>query len=276
MESTAHVTVLGSGTSHGVPMLACHCAVCRSDDPRNQRTRPCAVLHLPQGNLLIDTPPELRLQCVRFGIEHVGAVVITHGHADHLFGMDDLRGFTDAHGGHIPVYGLPDTLDVIRTCFPYAFRQMPPGITVPRLSLHTAEPVMQLLGARIETLHVWHGKWPVLGIRCGAMAWITDVSLIPEPTMDRLHGLDLLFLDAVRRRPHPTHFHLERALEVIRSLAPKRAVLIHLSHDYDHSTTNAQLPEGVELAYDGMRCTFTIDGTTTSVTARESETPYAP
>ena len=257
-------------------MLACHCPVCRSGDPRNQRARPCAVLHLPQGNLLIDTPPELRLQCVRFGIEHVGAVIITHGHADHLFGMDDLRGFTDAHGGHIPVYALPDTLEVIRTCFPYAFRQMPPGITVPRLTLHPADPVMHLLGARIEALSVWHGTWPVLGIRCGSMAWVTDVSSIPEPTMERLYGLDLLFLDAVRRKPHPTHFHLERALEVIRTLSPRRAVLIHLSHDYDHVTTNRQLPEGVELAYDGMRYAFTTGHAPDCPSEQQPGRPQAP
>lgn len=258
--SGAAALVLGSGTSHGVPMIGCRCLVCTSDDPRNWRARPCVLLELPEGNVLIDTPPELRLQCIRFGVERVDAVLYTHAHADHLFGLDDLRRFNELQGKAIPLYGEREVLETIRRAFAYVFQPTQVGGGKPLLHLHPIEGEIHLCGARIEPLRVYHGLLPILAFRVGGFAYVTDVSRIPPETEARLQGLEWLLLDAVRYAPHPTHYCLEQAVEVVRRLKPRRAAFVHLSHDYDHETVNAQLPDGMELAYDGMRVRFDLSG----------------
>ncbi|MCS6831760.1 MAG: MBL fold metallo-hydrolase, partial [bacterium] len=245
-------------TSHGVPMIGCRCPVCASDDPRNQRARPCILLELPQGKVLIDTPPELRLQCIRFGVNRVDAVLYTHAHADHLFGLDDIRRFNELQGGEIPLFAEHAVLETIRRAFAYVFMPTQAAGGKPLLNLHLLDGQIELCGATIEPLRVYHGELPILAFRVGGFAYVTDVSYIPAQTEERLQGLEWLFLDAVRYEPHPTHYCLEQAIEVVRRLEPRRAAFVHLSHDYDHEATNALLPEGMELAYDGMRVSFTL------------------
>ena len=250
--------MLGSGTSHGVPMIGCTCSVCRSSNPRNQRARPCILLELPEGNVLVDTPPELRLQCIRFGVDRVDAVLYTHAHADHLFGLDDLRRFNEIRGCAIPVYAEPEVLETIQRAFAYIFLPTPAAGGKPQLELHPIHGMLLLCGARIEPLRVYHGQLPILAFRVGGFAYVTDVSLIPPETEARLQGLQWLFLDAVRYEPHPTHYCLDEALKVVRQLRPQRAAFVHLSHDYDHDVVNASLPDGIELAYDGMVVEFSL------------------
>lgn len=254
----ASALVLGSGTSHGVPMIGCRCPVCHSNDPRNWRARPCLLLELPGGNVLIDTPPELRLQCIRFGVERVDAVLYTHAHADHLFGLDDLRRFNELRGGAIPLYAEPEVLETIRRSFAYVFVPTQAGGGKPQLHLQPLNGSLSLCGAHIEPLRVYHGELPILAFRVGGLAYVTDVSSIPPETEQRLQGLEWLLLDAVRYEPHPTHYCLEQAIEVVHRLKPQRAAFVHLSHDYDYERVNSELPEGIELAYDGMRVSFAL------------------
>jgi|SRR5579883_1606166 len=250
------IKVLGSGTSHGVPMIGCDCSVCTSTDPKNKRNRPCLLVTTDSGaNILIDTPPELRLMATRFGIGRIDAVLFTHSHADHIFGLDDLRAYNYLQEAPIPLYAEENVLADIRRIFDYCFVPTQLGGGKPELDLHAIRPNegFQLGGMAILPLRVLHGKLPILAFKFGhKAAYVTDVSEIPQPAWDELKGLDVLLLDAVRRRPHPTHYHLEKALEVVAALKPKRAYFIHLSHDYDHAETNETLPEGVELAYDGQ------------------------
>lgn len=253
---------MGSGTSVGVPMIGCDCAVCRSDNPKNKRTR-CSILVRHGGRaILIDTTPELRIQALANDVRRVDAVLFTHTHADHVFGLDDVRPFNDLLNAEIPVYGDDAILADIRRIYPYVFMETQKGGGKPRLELKNVEPAFELFGLTVETLHVLHGKLPVLAYRFGAsgdngspdrnMAYVTDVSYIAPETMERLRDLDVLILDAVRFEPHPTHFGLYQALDVIAELKPRRALLTHLSHHFEHVAVTAQLPSGVELAYDGQ------------------------
>ncbi len=256
------ILVLGSGTSHGVPMIGCECAVCTSENPKNRRFRPSIMVRHGEEAILIDTTPELRLQSLTLGITRVDAVFYTHTHADHIFGLDDVRRFNDLSGQELPVYGDADTLDDIQRIYPYIFKQTQLGGGKPRLSLHEVEREFSLFGLKIQSFYVMHGKLPVLSYRFDqpatsttpaySAAYVTDVSYIPPDAMEKLYGLDVLLLDAVRFQPHPTHFGLYQALEVIEQVQPKRAYLTHLSHHFDHDTVNAQLPTGVELSYDGL------------------------
>lgn len=256
------IIVLGSGTSHGVPMIGCRCAVCRSDNPKNRRTRPSVVVRTGAGAILVDTTPELRMQSLAVGLDWIDAVLFTHTHADHIFGLDDLRRFNDLTGQEIPVYGDADTLAAIRRIFPYIFMETQAGGGKPRLVLHEVPSDFVLRGVRIRSFYVMHGTLPVLAYRFDTLAteespgvsaaYVTDVSYIPPESMQMLYGLDLLILDAVRPDPHPTHFGLEQALEVVTSVKPCRTLLTHLSHRFEHEETNAKLPATVELAYDGQ------------------------
>jgi phosphoribosyl 1,2-cyclic phosphate phosphodiesterase len=252
---------LGTGTSHGVPMIGCGCPVCQSDAPKNQRTRCSVVLGLPEGNLLVDTPPELRLQLLREGIGVVHAVLYTHEHADHLFGLDDLRIFPKYLGGDLPVYCSELVEERIRRTFDYAFdpitRQFPAG-GVPRLVFRRAgaEP-LDILGATVVPLELTHGRFGVLGYRFGNVAYCTDTNGIPPETMDRLAGLDVLVLDCLRPEPHATHFSLDEAVETARRVGAKRTLFTHMSHSLEHAATSAALPPGMELAYDGLMVPLT-------------------
>jgi phosphoribosyl 1,2-cyclic phosphate phosphodiesterase len=258
---TRTFTFLGTGTSVGVPMVGCDCDVCRSTDPRNHRYRCSVVIATPQGNLLIDTGPELRLQLLRARVKLVHAVLYTHYHADHVFGLDDLRPIPKLLGGPVPLYCTLEVERKIRTAFAYAFaaqgEHMPLGY-LPKLTFRRIEEdgPFDVLGERVVPVPLIHGPFDVLGFRIGDVAYCTDVSKIPRASEAKLEGLRVLVLDALREKPHAAHFSIDEALEVIRSLGPERAYLTHMSHDVDHETVNRRLPRGVELAYDGLTFGF--------------------
>lgn len=256
------VVFLGTGTSVGVPAIGCGCDVCRSDDPRNNRTRCAIVFRLPTGDLLVDTPPDLRTQLLRERIGLVNAVLFTHEHADHLFGLDDLRLFPFRLGAPVPVYCRRQVEDRIRQSFDYAFSDRPgthPGAT-PKLEIHEIdERPFDALATRVVPIPMKHGPhFDVLGFRIGDFAYCTDTNAIPDASMERLQGLDTLVLGALRRKPHPTHFNLDEALQVVDVLRPRRTLLTHVSHDLDHGPVCDELPDGVDLAYDGLRVPLTI------------------
>jgi phosphoribosyl 1,2-cyclic phosphate phosphodiesterase len=223
------------------------------DNPKNHRTRSALALLGPEGNLLVDCPPELRLQVTRERIYDFEAALITHTHADHVMGMDDLRSLCLKYGTAFPIYTLPQYEEDIRRIYAYAFREYPSGVIVPRFEFPMLTRDLHVGGMRIRTFVVDHGSVPVVGLRVNDFAYITDVSNIPASAMEELRDLEVLALDAVRRKPHPNHFHLDRALEVAAEIGARRTLLTHLSHDYDHDQTSAELPKGVELAYDGLR-----------------------
>ncbi len=255
------ITFLGSGTSTGVPVLGCDCAVCQSDDPRNARMRPSVLFDFPDGRLLIDTTPELRLQLLRERVGFVHAIAFTHAHADHLFGLDDARLFPKSIGGPVPIYCEPFVEETIRRIFSYAFAdratKIPSG-GVPQVVFSPIEPgrTFVVLGQTILPIRLLHGRFQVLGFRVGNLAYCTDVKEIPVESWPLLEGLDVLILDALRVEPHPTHLSLDEALGVVNRLGPRRTYLTHLSHGFDHGPTEARLPTGVHLAYDGLSIDF--------------------
>jgi phosphoribosyl 1,2-cyclic phosphate phosphodiesterase len=248
---------LGTGTSVGVPVIGCGCDVCQTKLPKNQRTRSSVVLGLPEGNLLIDTTPDLRFQLLREGLGIVHSVLYTHEHADHLFGLDDLRLFPFFLKHAVPLYCEKRVEARIRTSFDYAFRKEPftHAGAAPRLQMHRIDLTpFQALGQPIIPLRLKHGpNFDVLGFRFGAVAYCTDVNEIPAESWNLLQGLDTLILGALRDRPHPTHFSLEEAIGVAEKLKPRRTYLTHTSHELDYEATNARLPSGIELAYDGLK-----------------------
>ena len=253
-------TFLGTGTSTGVPMVGCDCAVCRSANPRNNRYR-CAVLIGTQaGNVLIDTPPELRLQLLRSGTPVVHAILFTHYHSDHLFGLDDIRPMPRLIGGPVPLYCTADVEAAIRRAFAYAFFEaddpLAYGYRPQMLFRRISEEPFEVLGQTVTPIPLEHASLSVLGFRIGNVAYCTDVSAIPERSWPLLEGLDVLVLDALRFKPHSAHFNINQSLAVIAQVRPKQAYLTHMSHDIDHDAVNAQLPPGVELAYDGLRFEF--------------------
>ena len=254
---------LGTGTSYGVPMIGCGCATCTSRDPKNQRTRCAVVLGLPEGNLLIDTPPDLRIQLTRERIGLIHAVLFTHAHADHLFGLDDVRIFPRYLGHELPVYCEDHVEHSIRTAFGYAFdprvRHYPAGGLPKLIFRQISEEPFEVLGARAVPLRLLHGRSRVLGYRFGDVAYCTDVKEIPPASMSLLEGLDVLILDCLRREPHATHLSVDEAIEVVRRLAPKQTLLTHLCHRLEHEATNNSLPAGIELAYDGMTIPLGIE-----------------
>ncbi len=252
--------LLGTGTSHGVPLIGCHCPVCRSPDPRNNRTRTGVAVSTGEGTFLIDTSPELRIQLLRERIDVVHAVIYTHSHADHLFGLDDLRLFGYRLKRAIPLYCEEIVENQIRAAYSYAFTPPSPDLhygALPQLEFRRIglEP-FELLGVQVQPIRLIHGKLPVLGFRVGNVAFCTDVSFIPDESWPLLEGLDVLIIDALRDEPHATHFGIPQALEAIERVKPKRAYLTHISHYLEYTETNARLPAGVELAYDGLRISF--------------------
>jgi phosphoribosyl 1,2-cyclic phosphate phosphodiesterase len=238
-------------------LIGCGCATCTSPDPRNQRTRCAVVLGLADGNLLIDTPPELRIQLIRERIGVIHAVLYTHAHADHLFGLDDVRIFPRYLGHELPVYCERRVEANIRTSFGYAFdrsTQHFPAGGVPKLAFHriATEP-FEVLGARVIPVRLEHGRRGALGFRFGGLAYCTDAKRIPPESMTLLADLDLLILDCLRREPHATHLSLDEAVDLARRLAPKQTFLTHLSHRLEHEALSRELPPGIALAYDGLR-----------------------
>jgi phosphoribosyl 1,2-cyclic phosphate phosphodiesterase len=260
MSEARTFTFLGTGTSVGVPMVGCDCAVCRSTDPRNQRYRCAVLIGTPQGNLLIDTPPELRLQLLREKVQMIHAVLFTHYHADHLFGLDDVRPLCHRLGSPMPLYCTGEVQDKIRQAFSYAFgreaEHLPAGY-IPKLMFEqiTEEP-FTVLGQRVVPIPLLHARFNVFGFRFDDVAYCTDVNRIPDRSWPLLEGLRVLVLDALRPKPHPGHFSVDEALAVIARVKPERAYLTHMTHDLDHEATNRRLPAGVELAYDGLKFEF--------------------
>lgn len=255
------MVLLGTGTSVGVPMIGCGCRVCVSTDPRNNRTRCSAILGLDDGNLLIDTPPDLRAQLIREKIGRVDAVMFTHEHADHVHGLDDLRLFPFRLGHAVPLYCEPKVEARIRSTFDYAFSNIQPTHAggIPQLEPITiSESPFMAIDREIIPIRLQHGpRFTVLGFRIGNVAYCTDVNAISEESLTKLEGLDTLVLGALRMTPHPTHFCIDEALEVVNRIRPKETYLTHTAHDLDFHETNAFLPTNVQLAYDGQRIALT-------------------
>ncbi len=253
------VTVLGCATSTGVPVIGCPCEVCTSSDPRNRRTRASVLISKGGGNILVDTSPDFRLQALANGVCNVNAVLYTHTHADHIFGLDDLRIFNFMQGEKIPIYGRDDTISEIMKIFSYIWNpNAPVGGGKPMLETHALNGGLDLVGVQVEPVELLHGARIIYGYMFGrsstssGFAYLTDCSGIPEETKDKVRGCEALILGALRYRPHPTHFGLEQALAAIEELKPGRAYLTHLSHSFDYEKVNAELPAGIELAYDGL------------------------
>ena len=246
------VTFLGSGTSTGVPIPTCDCRVCTSDDPRDRRLRPSLRIEWPAASILIDTATDLREQALRHKISRIDAVLYTHAHADHILGLDELRLYNWRQRGAIPAYGSPTTIEALRKTFWYVFDDQPIESTKPAIETRIVDGPFTLLGRRVVPVPLYHGSMPILGFRIGRMAYLTDVSRIPETSYSILDGLDLLVLNALRERPHPTHLTIEQALVEAERIGARRTFLTHMSHEVHHATHSARLPQGVDLSYDGL------------------------
>jgi len=250
------MVILGCGTSVGVPAIGCGCVVCQSGEAKNNRTRSSVIVGLPGGNLLIDTTPELRVQLIREQIGLVHAVAYTHDHADHIFGLDDLRLFPFSIGGPVPLYCQTQVEARIRHSFDYAFNDGPETHqgSRPRLVFETLEEIeFEVLGTRVIPIPLHHGNTKVLGFRIGDVAYCTDVKEIPERSMRLLLGLDTLIIGALRYVPHPTHYCIDEVIEVVNQLQPRQTYLTHMAHEIDYSTAMRELPRGIEPAFDGLQ-----------------------
>jgi phosphoribosyl 1,2-cyclic phosphate phosphodiesterase len=254
----ATLTVLGSGTSMGVPTVGCDCAVCHSSDPHDRRLRPSIMLEYNGKTVLIDTTPDFREQAIRENIHSLDAVLYTHTHADHILGIDDLRPLTFHRGGKIPLYAQPEAGAFLRNMFRYIFDNDYKYGGIAQVELHPIEGPVELFGAVFEPVTVLHGDAEILGFRFGSSAYLTDFSTIPPASLEQLHDLDILFLDALRHRPHPTHSTVDNSLKIVEELKPKRAFFTHICHDLPHEATNAALPPHVRLSHDGLKLEFEI------------------
>jgi len=255
----AVLTVLGSGTSMGVPTIGCDCAVCHSSDPRDRRTRPSVLIEYAGQSILIDTTPDFREQAIREQIRKIDAVLYTHTHADHILGIDDLRPLSFRHKpGKLPLYARPEATEFLRSMFRYIFEADYKFGGLAQVELRPLQGPLDLFGARFEPVAVIHGDSEIYGFRFGSAAYLTDHSEIPEASFAQLQNLDILFLDALRYKPHPTHSTVDNSLRIVERVQPKRAFFTHICHDLPHEATNAALPPHVRLSYDGMKLEFEI------------------
>ena len=246
------VTILGCGTSFGVPMIACKCPVCTSDDPKDRRTRSSILVTENGKDVLVDTTTDLRAQAIACGIEKIDAVLYTHPHAEHIHGIDELRRFNWLQGGSIPCYGSPETLSRIRDIFRYIFTDPGRPGWQPNLTTEDVEGPFTLFGMRVTPIEMMHGSLPVFGYRFGDFAYLTDLSELPEDSMELLKGVKVVVIEALRPEPHPSHLTVEKCLGIIAEINPRLAVLTHMAHDMGYKAQKASLPHGVEPAYDGM------------------------
>ncbi len=257
----ATLTVLGSGTSMGVPTIGCDCSVCTSPDPYDRRTRPSIMVQWDGHTVLIDTTPDFREQAIREHIRKIDAVLYTHGHADHILGLDDVRPLSFPRvtgGGKIPLYASETTARVLGNVFRYIFQADYKYGGLAQVELQPVDGPVQLFGATFTPLVVLHGDVPIEAYRFGQAAYLTDFSSVPEETMAQLHGLEILFLDALRHEPHPTHSTVSNSLQLVERLQPRQAFFTHISHDLPHQSTNAALPPNVRLAHDGLKLEFDL------------------
>lgn len=255
----ATLTVLGSGTSMGVPTIGCDCAVCHSSDPRDRRTRPSVLVEYDGRAVLIDTTPDFREQAIRENIRRLDAVLYTHTHADHLLGIDDLRPLSFLHKpNRLPLYAHPEAAEFIRNMFKYIFVADYKFGGLPLVEMKPIEGPLELFGATFTPITLIHGEAEIYGFRFGSAAYLTDHSDIPETSLKQLVGLDVLFLDALRYKPHPTHSTVGHSLQTVERLKPQRAFFTHICHDLPHEATNSSLPKNVKLCYDGMKLEFEI------------------
>lgn len=251
------LTFLGTGTSFGVPQIGCTCAVCQSTDPRDRRTRSGAVVQAGGRTILIDTPPELRLQLLAARLGQVDAVLYTHEHADHVNGIDDLRIFSVRQRAPLACYGSAETLDRIRGGFRYIFDHEVrafEGTSKPQLEMHPIEPgaVLSIAGIPVLPLAFEHGFLRVFGYRIGPIGYITDVKSVPESAREQLRGLKVLVLNSLWWRPHPTHLSIGEAIATAQAIGAERTFLTHLTHETGHAELAGQLPPGISPAYDGL------------------------
>ena len=264
----------------GVPTLGCTCAVCidaHRPGSLNRRTRPSVLVSYDDRRVLIDTGPDFHAQAVRENLPCLDSVLYTHGHADHILGMDDLRPLSFGQPGGLPLYADESTAAVLERVFEYTFRKVDryptsARVTIHRLPADPAEPAtIDLFGARFTRVPVQHGRNTIAGYRFGSAAYLTDMNDIPESSFPLLQGLDILILDALRREPHPSHSHLDNSIRLVEKLAPRRAFFTHISHDLAHETTNASLPENMRLAHDGLQLHFDVsDSVDAPVESREN------
>ena len=252
----AHILMLGSGTSMGVPTLGCKCRVCTSPDPRDKRTRPSIAVQYEDHCVLIDSGPDFRQQALREGIDHIDAVLYTHAHADHILGLDDLRPLSFQRKEKIPLYADQATASVLERMFEYTFSDSNKYPFKARVALHPLEDVTPLFGINFLRVPLLHGELQTAGFRFGSAAYLTDMSDIPESSYPLLKDLDVLILDALRLTPHPSHANVEQALKFVERIQPKQAYFTHMSHEILHAELEPTMPATVRLSYDGLRIPF--------------------
>jgi phosphoribosyl 1,2-cyclic phosphate phosphodiesterase len=256
------VTVLGSGTSMGVPTIGCSCAVCRSTNPKDRRTRPSAMVEWDGHRIIIDSGPDFREQALREGIDRLDAVLYTHGHADHILGLDDLRPLTYPRvtgGARLPLYARPETARILRSMFQYVFDENYKYGGIAKVELHEIREPFELLDLKVIPVPVMHGENEIVGYRIGRFAYLTDFSTVPDRTIEMLQGVELVFLDALRHEPHPTHSTVENSLKIAARIGAASTYFIHMSHDLAHEAANQALPTGVRLAFDGLRVEIDLE-----------------
>jgi len=257
------VTVLGSGTSMGVPTIGCDCAVCHSTDPKDRRTRPSAMVEWEGHRIIIDSGPDFREQAIREGINRLDAVLYTHGHADHILGLDDLRPLTYPRvtgGKRLPLYARPETARILRSVFKYVFDDDYKYGGIAKVELREIREPFELLNLKVIPVPVMHGdENEIFGYRIGRFAYLTDFSTVPDRSIEMLQGVELVFLDALRHEPHPTHSTVENSLNIAARIGAKSTYFIHMSHDLAHEAANLALPPEVRLAFDGLRVEIDLE-----------------